>query len=111
VACLRGKPYAEAGKHLRLALDLYDELGDHVGAARTVLNLGILAEQQSDFPAALDNIGWYQEAIRCFDQALELWRDAGERFFEAAILDDPAHPDAGPVRARLRDDRRPVTQR
>jgi hypothetical protein len=66
--------------------------------------------------------------IRCFGQALELWRDAGERFFEAttlthlgdsqeavgdtgsarstwlraaAILDDLAHPDAGPVRARL----------
>ncbi|KOX15358.1 transcriptional regulator [Saccharothrix sp. NRRL B-16348] len=198
VACLRRKRYAEAHEHLHLALDLYDQLGDHVGAARTVLNLGILAEQQSDFPAALgharrafdrfalaghahgqanalNNIGWYQiqlgdyesaldhcrralvlqqeigntywqahtwdslgsahhhlrrhrEAIRCFSQALALWRDAGERFFEAttlthlgdsqqavgdagsarsawlraaAILDDLAHPDAGPVRARL----------
>jgi len=200
VACLRRKRYAEAGEHLRLALDLYDELGDHVGAARTVLNLGILAEQQADYPHALDharrafdrfalaghthgqanalnNIGWYQiqlgdyesalddcrralalqqetgntywqahtwdslgfahhhlgqyaEGIRCFGEALALWRDTGERFFEAttlthlgdsrhavgdldnarsawlrsaAILDDLAHPDAGPVRAKLHD--------
>ncbi|QFZ20907.1 ATP-binding protein [Saccharothrix syringae] len=208
VACLRRKRYAEADEHLRLALDLYDELGDHVGAARTVLNLGILAEQQADFPAALghaqrafdrfalaghvhgqanalNNIGWYhsrlgdhesalehcgralalqqevgntywqahtwdslgsahhhlrryQEAIRCFGQALALWRETGERFFEAttlthlgdsrhavgdaggarsawlraaAILDELAHPDAGPVRARLHDAHRPDSHR
>ncbi|HEY0639900.1 MAG TPA: tetratricopeptide repeat protein [Pseudonocardiaceae bacterium] len=117
VACLRRQHHAEAGEHLRLALELYDELGDHVGAARTVLNMGILAEQQADFRAALEhaqraferfalaghahgqanalnNIGWYhiqlgdhESALDHCRRALALQQEIGNTYWQAHAWD------------------------
>ncbi|MFE2757969.1 ATP-binding protein, partial [Actinosynnema sp. NPDC059335] len=117
VACLRHERYDEAGEHLRLALDLYDELGDQVGAARTVLNLGILAEHRADYPTALEharqafdrfalaghahgqanalnNIGWYQIQLGDHESALEhcrralaLQQEIGNAYWQAHIWD------------------------
>ncbi|PSL52664.1 putative ATPase [Saccharothrix carnea] len=110
--------YESALDHCRRALALQQETGNTYWQAHTWDSLG----------SAHHHLGEHPEAIRCFGEALALWRDAGERFFEAttlthlgdsqhaigdtggarstwlraaAILDDLAHPDAGPVRARL----------
>ncbi|GAB3452148.1 ATP-binding protein [Actinophytocola sediminis] len=111
--------YESALDYCQRALALQQETGNTYWQAHTWDSLG----------SAHHHLGQYTEAIDCFSQALTRWRDSGERYFEAttlthlgdsrqaigdagnarsawrqatAILDDLAHPDAGPVRARLR---------
>ncbi|MCC8242883.1 ATP-binding protein [Saccharothrix luteola] len=110
--------YESALDHCGRALVLHEEIGNTYWQAHAWDSLG----------SAHHHLHHHREAIGCFGRALALWRDAGERFFEAttlthlgdsqeavgdtasarstwllaaAILDDLAHPDAGPVRARL----------
>jgi tetratricopeptide (TPR) repeat protein len=110
--------YENALDHCQRALAMHQETGNTYWQAHTWDSLGV----------AQHHLERHEEAIHCFRHALPLWWDTGERFFEAttlthlgdsqhavgdagnarsawlqaaAILDDLAHPDAGPVRARL----------
>jgi DNA-binding SARP family transcriptional activator len=116
-ACARLNDYDEARAQLVASLDLYRELGDQVGEARTYQNLGWVDESQ-DRPAdalgraeqalrlyrgighqrgeasSLNNIGWYHALLRNYDQArsycrqgLALSRKTGHRKVEAHAWD------------------------
>jgi DNA-binding SARP family transcriptional activator len=102
------------------ALDLFRKLGNMDGAAGALDSLGY-AEQQG---------GRFTEAARYYREAVELNREVGDRWGLAetlnhmgdsqhaagnladarlaweeacAILDDLGHPDAGPIRGKLRE--------
>jgi hypothetical protein len=109
--------YEEAATALAGALDLYRELADHVGQARTHLTLGRVAEGQLRYQAALDhnqlaldffrgadhhigqamalnNIGWYaaqlghhEQALKSCQQALIIQQQLGDQAGQANTWD------------------------
>ena len=115
--CSRLGSYADAYTHMHRALELYRQLGDHVGQAHTHYNLARTFElqarnrealdhakqalelyravgQQAGQANALNSVGWFcsllgdhQEALAHCQQALSLHRSVGERLGEAATLD------------------------
>jgi DNA-binding SARP family transcriptional activator len=116
-ACVRLGDYDEARTQLMASLDLYRELGDRVGEARTHQNLCQVDESQ-DRPAdalgrteqalrlyratghqrgeasSLNNVGWYHALLGNYDQtrsycrqALALSRKTGHRKVEAHAWD------------------------
>jgi DNA-binding SARP family transcriptional activator/tetratricopeptide (TPR) repeat protein len=68
----------EAQTHARHALDLYSELGDHLGLAQTYHGLSWL-EVKQDRPA---------DALRHAEQALDLYRITGDQTGQATALNN-----------------------
>jgi DNA-binding SARP family transcriptional activator/Tfp pilus assembly protein PilF len=112
--------YQRALSYCGKALELHRESGDRLGEAATLDSLGYCCH----------HVGRYSQAIAYYQQALRAYADAGDRYLQAqtlvhlgethqvngdqeaardlwqqalAILNDLHHPDAAPVRARLRD--------
>ena len=116
-ANIRLHRFDEAGPAMRLALECYEQLGDHSGQAHVYGNMSYLADQQSRprdaiepgqrslelFRAAgdqhgeaiaLNNLGWfhlqlddYEQALEHCEQALVLQRQMGDRASMATTLD------------------------
>jgi tetratricopeptide (TPR) repeat protein/transcriptional regulator with XRE-family HTH domain len=116
-ACTWLRDYDRARAHLGDCLELYRQLGDHVGEARAHQSLGTLAERRSRYAEelghieqalrlfqavgdqmgqaeALNNIGWchallgdYRQARMFSRQALTLSSDIGHRHCEACSWD------------------------
>ena len=59
--CLLQGGYERAHRHLRRALDLYQELGDRVGECHVLDNLGVVYERQRDYEQAREQL---QRALR-----------------------------------------------
>jgi tetratricopeptide (TPR) repeat protein len=76
LACTNLGQHADAGEHLRRALELYGQLGDLVGQGHCHVNLGNLAAQ----------LERHAEALRHGEEALELYVAAGSQAGEALAL-------------------------
>jgi DNA-binding SARP family transcriptional activator/Tfp pilus assembly protein PilF len=112
--------YQRALSYCEKALELHRTSGDRLGEAATLDSLGYCCHQ----------IGRYSQAVAYYQQALRAYADVGDRYLQAqtlihfgethqvnghqeatrdlwqqalAILNDLHHPDAAPIRARLRD--------
>jgi tetratricopeptide (TPR) repeat protein len=112
--------YEQGRAFCREALARHREIGTRHSEAHTWDSLGY-AER---------NLGNLAEAAACFDRGVHLFRESGDRYYEAQtlahlgdtrqaagdlrqaraawqqavdIFDDLEHPDAGQVRAKLRD--------
>jgi DNA-binding SARP family transcriptional activator/tetratricopeptide (TPR) repeat protein len=112
--------YQRALSYCGKALELHRTSGDRLGEAATLDSLGYCCH----------HVGRYSQAIAYYQQALRAYADVGDRYLQAqtlvhlgethqvngdqeaardlwqqalAILNDLHHPDAAPVRARLRD--------
>ena len=70
--------HAESVALSRLALDAFQRLGDRLGAARALRNLGSVALLQSD----------YARAGTCLSESLALFRSAGSAYEMALALND-----------------------
>lgn len=111
--------YRLALEHCRQALSIFIGIDDPYGQANAWDSIGY----------AHHHLGDYEQASCCYHTAVTLYRGAGERYYEAVtqihlgetqlaagdaqsaratwaraldILDELGHPDAEPVRARLR---------
>jgi DNA-binding SARP family transcriptional activator/Flp pilus assembly protein TadD len=118
-ACAQLGDYRQALTDCTRALRLVRELGDREGEAGTWDSLGYVYR----------GLGDHAQAARCYQQAIDLSRVLGDRYFEAdslvnlgdthhaagdhdqarrawrralVILDELDHPDADPLRAKLR---------
>jgi tetratricopeptide (TPR) repeat protein len=114
--------HQECLDHCQQALALHRELGNRSGQADTLDSLG----------RAHDHLGQHEDALICYQHAIDLFGEVGDRYGQAealthlgdahnsannthaareawqqalAILDELGHPDADPVRDRLRDPR------
>jgi tetratricopeptide (TPR) repeat protein len=76
----QGGRFAAATRYFREAADLYREIGSRWGLAE-----------------ALNHLGDSQHADRNLAEARVAWDEA------FAIFDDLGHPDAGPIRGKLRE--------
>ncbi len=112
--------YQQARSSCQQALKLWREVGDRNAEAATWDSLGY----------AEHHLGHHAQATSCYQHALRILRDFGDRYYEAGtlthlgdayqtagelqgardswqqaldILDDLHHPDAGQVRAKLRE--------
>jgi tetratricopeptide (TPR) repeat protein len=83
--------FGAAHQYLRLALDLFRQVGDRAGEARAVGNLAIVAERTGDYATAIDRYG----------QALDLYRQLGERPGEARALSNLGSLEARAGRHRV----------
>ncbi len=68
--------YAAAAADQRQALDLFRQLGDRLGQARALDELGLMQQQAGDYPAATASV----------TEAIELFRDLGSRYDLAMAL-------------------------
>jgi tetratricopeptide (TPR) repeat protein len=117
IGCRGIRDYGQAHAYLMTALDLYRELGDRIGEARTHQHLSIICEELQRLPDARDHceqalmllqqaghrpgeaqalnaLGWMhillgepQQGRALCRQALTLCRELGERFSESHTLD------------------------
>ena len=70
--------YPAAAQALEQALDIYRDLGDRLGQANALRELGIVRRLTGDYPAA----------AQAQEQALDIYRDLGDRNGEAVALND-----------------------
>jgi tetratricopeptide (TPR) repeat protein len=64
--------------HEREALELWRQLGDRLGQAWALGDLGMVHQETGEYPAA----------AACLEEALELHRDLGSRHGEIMVLND-----------------------
>ena len=70
--------YPAAAQALEQALDIYRDLGDRLGQANALSDLGVVRRMTGDYPAA----------AQALEQALGIYRDLGDRGGEAEALNE-----------------------
>ena len=65
--------YPAAAQDLEQALDIYRDLGDRLGQAHALDDLGVVRRMTGDYPAA----------AQVLEQALGIYRDLGDRLGQA----------------------------
>ena len=68
--------YPAAAQALEQALGIYRDLGDRLGQANALRDLGVVRRLTGDYPAA----------AQALEQALDIYRDLGDRLGQANAL-------------------------